>query len=258
MKCQACGNEQESGKFCGSCGSPMEATIEKTAPVSEPVHREEPNVHVEKVKDRSKQYWGYFLQYLKRPSAVFGRGESEFVNGLISIGVLALFVSLTMYAMTRSITSDFFGSDFYSGPGFFSILFSGIIFTILFSVCAVLVLFLISRFFGPGYSFKEMTGVYGVHLIPSIVLMAVSLLLVLLKAYVYSGLFMSLSLTVALLLMPLYLISALLTKKSAALDPLYGYFIYIVLSLILFSLIVGVLADSTMGEYLDDLPGFYY
>ncbi|OAH54483.1 hypothetical protein AWH48_07750 [Domibacillus aminovorans] len=262
MKCNQCGHEQASGNFCGNCGTSMEVTAAdqpiaaETTPANELVHREEPNMHVEKVKNRSRQYWDYFVQYIKKPSLVFGHGEREFINGLISMAILAILIGLTGYTMTRNFTEsmgELLGSDYYTGPSFSSILSSGVIFTALFTACALFVLFLINRFFGSGHSLKEITGVYGVHLLPSITLMAISLLLVLLKAYVYSSVLMSLSLSIALFVMPLYLISALLTKKANVIDPLYSYFLSIIFSVILFAILVGILADSAMGEMLHGL-----
>ena len=52
------------------------------------------NEYIEKVKNASKMYWDYFLNYLKHPSLVLKQGEKEFSNGIINIGTMAFFMGL--------------------------------------------------------------------------------------------------------------------------------------------------------------------
>jgi hypothetical protein len=69
----------------------------------------EPNIHVEKVKETSKQYWTYFLQYLKRPSLIFDHASSNFVNAIISFLVFALLITLSLHKNIGLLAAPFSG-----------------------------------------------------------------------------------------------------------------------------------------------------
>ena len=98
-KCISCGNEQDTGKFCGKCGGEVVVSVNgnvessaelSTVSIAGNVNVQHstntvPNEHVEKVKEHSKMFWNYFVRYIKRPYESFVTGTSEFINALISI-----------------------------------------------------------------------------------------------------------------------------------------------------------------------------
>ena len=264
MICVNCGHQQETGNFCGKCGAKLNETSgqtnesivdiesaatnpqpnQQTAPPVEPA---EPNVYVENVKEKSKLYFQYFMQYLKNPAHVYKRGEAEFPNGLTSIIILGVLLGLSFFTLINN-------GGFYD-PSFFSV-FGGILFFSFVSMGLVIVaLLLINNFFGPQHSFKSIVSLYGGHLSPILLIAAASLLLMLLKSYTFGSLALVIIFMFLISLLPLYLISVLLTKKSSGLDPFYGYVLYIVTFSILFGIFTVILADSTIGGFIDE---FYY
>ena len=267
MKCMKCGHDQDTGNFCGKCGirfeesfkdpieTPVPPVVEQAATLpQQPVQPIEPNVHVEKVKVKSKVYFSYFMQYLKSPSLAYNRGEAEFSNSLISIILLVTIIGLSLH----TFVSKMFGGliDGY-GPGFFS-LFGGVfIFTAVAIGIVLLSLFLINKFFGPQLSLNAIVSLYGAHLSPILILAAASLLLMMLRSFTYGNFTLSIVFMFIIFILPLYLISLLLTKNSTAVDPLYSYIFYIALFSILFIIFVTILADSSLGGYIDELTYFF-
>ena len=270
MICVNCGQQQESGKFCGKCGTKFEATsaqptepvpnqnttteiaattVETEQPTAVPTEPAEPNMYIENTKQKSKLYFKYFMQHLKEPSLAKNQGEIQYSNGLISICLLAILIGLSFFTAI--------GTAVFYAPSFFSI-FIGILFFSLASMALVVVtLWLINNFFGPQYSFKSIISLYGGHLSPVLLVGVASLLLMLLKSYTFGSLSLILVFIFSISLLPLYLISVLLTKKSSSVDPLYGYVIYIAAFSIFFMIFTVILADSTIGSLLNDF-GYYF
>lgn len=264
MTCTNCGHSQEAGKFCGKCGSKMESTpltestaipeqaatsdsIEQPTPQAVPA---EPNIHVEKLKSHSKMYSSYFMRQLKRPSLSFNQLTTEFTNGVISIVLLGVLISIALYTFINNFAGAY-------GPGFLTIFTNILIFSIIMIGIVTLSLFMINRFFGPQLSYKSICSLYGGHLSPLLLTSAVSILLMFLKSYTYGNVLLSLVFTFAIFILPLYLISSLLTKKASTVDPLYGYMLYIGAFSILFIIFITILADSSLGEYIDALTYWF-
>lgn len=283
MVCQSCGHEQAAGKFCGKCGTKLvEQMATAVQPMNHPgVHHtgnadpsqgatqpdatqhetaaayagqpQQPNIHVEKVKETSKMYWSYYLQYLKHPSKIFENSEREFINGLISIAVFAVLVSLAAFNSTPSTGFDFLDQ---AGPSFITVLLGTVISIAILSGVVTFALFLANRFFGPNMSYKKIVSIYGAHLTPIILLAAVSFLLLLLKSYIAGNMLMFITLGLPFILLPLYLIGRFLSIQAKGMDPLYGFLSYIILSSVLFSIVFAVLADSLMNYILDSINIF--
>ena len=279
MICVNCGHQQESGKFCGKCGTKFEetgvqpgvtaigthpsepvpiqnaateqaaTTVETEQPTAAPIEPAEPNIYVENTKQKSKLYIKYFMQHLKEPSLAKNQGEAQYSNGLISICLLSILIGLSFF--TAVGTTGFYAPSFLSvfiGISFFSLASTGLV---------LVTLWLINNFFGPQHSFKSIISLYGGHLSPVLLMGAASLLLMLLKSYTFGGLSLILVFTFSISLLPLYLISVLLTNKSSSLDPLYAYVIYIAAFSIFFTIFTVILADSTIGGLLNDF-GYYF
>ena len=271
MICVNCGHQQESGNFCGKCGTKFDTTgaqptelvsnqntttaeqaattVETEQPTATPIAPAEPNIYIENTKRKSKLYFKYFMQQLKEPTLAKSQGESQYSNGLISICLLAILIGLSFFAgiATTGIYEPSFLSVFI-GMLFFSLASMGLV---------VVTLWLIRNFFGPQDSFKSIIGLYSGHLSPVLLVGVASLLLMLLKSYAFGSLSLVLVFIFSISLLPLYLITVLLTKKSSNLDPLYGYVIYIVAFSIFIMILTFILADSTIGGLLEDF-GYYF
>ncbi|MDY0409145.1 hypothetical protein [Paracerasibacillus soli] len=122
-------------------------------------------------------------------------------------------------------------------------------------ILVIAVLFVVNLFFGGQVTFREMVSVYGVHMVPVIVIALLSLLLILLNSYSFGGILLMVSLGFILTTVPLYLIASLLTKQSKSLDAFYGYIVYIVMAGIVFLIYFSIIIDSTIGNLID---GYFY
>ena len=279
MKCTKCNHEQDSGKFCGSCGNALIATnfegpesvipeMVTQTPYPSPVQTQtyqapaEPNVHVEKVKETSKQYWTYFLQYLKKPSSIFDQPSSNFVHAFISIILFALILTLSLHKNISLVASpleefsSFIGQESVM-PSFISILFSTLLTVAVLILLGMVSVFLISKFFGNNVSFKDVFTLIGTLLIPFIVIGLVAYILLLIGSLFFGNVLLVVSFLLSIYVMPLFVVSKLLAKTSRSLDSFYAYLAYIVLFLIGFSIIATVLVDSTIGNYLSDFGNFF-
>lgn len=294
-RCVTCGNEQETGKFCGKCGTKLEEgiaavstsdigpistevpevevyTTVKSDPVIQaqainlpPVTTAQPNEHLEKVKDQSKKFWNYFKKYIKNPSEIFATGDREFVNAVISIFVFASILSITVYVSISSFARRAMGGlgelgdlfmDEYKGPPFFSIFASVFIFTIVSTALVVVALLIISKLFGPANSWKETISHYGTFTLSSSILTIIGLLLIIMKSFVFGNIIVLLSYLLMLLIIPTFIISKLLISKSKTVDKFYGYLLYIILFAIIYGIYITIIADSTIGQVIDQLSSW--
>lgn len=248
MNCTNCGHERMAGNFCGKCGASFsEQSLDNKDVITKQI---ESNPHIENIKDKSKLYFNYFIKYLKNPSHIYQKDENEFINGIISIVLLATLIGFSFFTLVHNNAYDIYNTSFFSIFGslfMFSIISIGLV---------LLTLLLINNFFGPQHSFKSIISLYGGHLSPVILLGVVSLLLLFLKSFTFGSIILIIAFLFSVFILPLYLISFLLTKKSNSADPFYGFIIYIMTFSILLSIFTIILADSTISNYLSDFKYF--
>ncbi|MFD1031896.1 zinc ribbon domain-containing protein [Metaplanococcus flavidus] len=282
MKCSNCQHEQASGKFCGKCGTVLtahtgeaagntvppnqEPTPQFTADASAPVYQAptEPNQHVEKVKATSKQYWNYFLQYVKNPGSIVEQQAGQMVNALITLGIFALIFSLAIYKNLSTALQPFnemggfFGTSESIMPSYFSVLFTTVFsLGVIFALAAACV-YLVNKFAGPDASFASVVTMFGTLTVPSVVLVVAAYLLLLIESLVFGNILLLISLSLTVSMMPMYLITVLLKKSSKAIDSFYAYLSYIVLFSVSFTIVATVFFDSTIGRYIEDLQDLFY
>ena len=281
MECTNCGHEQASGKFCGKCGSVLEAQLagagqtsvpdtgsEKTASspytaapsaagASAYQQPAEPNQHVVKVKETSKQYWAYFLQYAKNPSSILAQSSANFTNSLITVAIFALIFALAVYKNLSLIIAPFedFGSIFTDSssmmPSFFSVLISSILTIGVIFLLSAVCIYAVNKFMGTNLPFKNIVTSFGTLLIPSMVLLLAAYLLLMIESIIIGNSLLVLAISYSIFVMPLFLITSLLTAKKQSVDAYYGFISYIVLFGIVLSITLSVLFDSTIGRYME-------
>jgi len=205
--------------------------------------------YIDWVKNASKMYWNYFLNYLKHPSLALKQGEKEFLNGVINIVTMAFIIGLVLFTFIKRATSSF-PKALYE-PSFTSVMGSSLLFVFISTVIIIVSLFLTIKFLGSEHSFKSIAGIYGTHLIPSTFLIVISFILLLLKAYTYSNFLLSFALLFAFFIIPLYILIKLLTKEEAGIDPLYCILAYIVIFGIAFSIYLFLLEGSLIVDVLN-------
>src|SRR5690625_393654 len=146
LQCTSCGRQQQSGKFCGSCGSALEEVNEEIEASdtnrsvqekmeSKKIHEEAEvgNVSVEEhiegqeaaavaqstiteelqpghdLQGELKRYWQYSLALLKNPGKAFTHGEDKFKYGIVNLILYAITFSLIMLSLARGAYKNTFG-----------------------------------------------------------------------------------------------------------------------------------------------------
>lgn len=284
MKCSNCQHEQDTGKFCGKCGTVLTAQVGEatgnTAPpnqeptaqftaapnASAPVYQApaEPNQHVEKVKETSKQYWSYFLQYIKNPGSIVEQPAGQLVNALITLGLFALIFSFAIYKNLGTVFapvnefSSFLGSSQSAMPSYFSVLLTTVFSLGVIFMLAAGCVYIVNKFAGPNESFTNIITFFGTLTVPSLVLVLAAYVLLLIESLVFGNFLLLASLSLTLSVMPLYLITSLLKKTVKAFDSFYAYLSYIVLFGVSFTIVMTVFFDSTIGRYIEDFQNLFY
>ncbi|MGI2327585.1 hypothetical protein [Planococcus sp. YIM B11945] len=276
MKCENCGHEQASGKFCGKCGNVLTAggTPSYQAVQEQPINTAqsaaaapayqapaEPSIHVEKVKETSKQYWNYFLVHLKKPSSILENHHQHFINGLITFGILALLTALGLYDMVSYFFGpvDDFGSVFEQEslkPSFFKILLYTVISVAVVFALSIGSLFAISKFFGPQTQIKSLVAMFGTYLIPVILVMLASYLLLLIDSRGVGSSLFFLGLLFSIFILPLFLITTLVSRSAHHIDAFYSFIAYIVLFTVGLSIVLTIFADSSISNFMAEIMDY--
>lgn len=245
MNCSNCGHEQVFGKFCSSCGTKFEEPQLDTV-IATRAQSNKPNIHLENLKRRLKNYSAYFIQKLKKPSHTYNHGETEFTSSFVSIILFIVLLTISSFIFTRNL--------YWSNPpSFLSFFMEALLLTFFMILIVIVSLFLINNFFGPQHSFKTIICYFGAQLSPLIIGVAISMLLMLVKSFTYGNIFLSICIIFGLFILPLHVISIILSKKESFADPLYGFILYIVTFTILFILFISIVGVSTISGYFDHL-----
>ncbi|MFS0749338.1 hypothetical protein [Oceanobacillus sp. 1P07AA] len=117
--CPNCKNEQESGKFCGICGTGLVESnsikeeqpkeVVKSQSVTAATNEQTQTSNQEGVETAKKaigDYWSYFIQLLKNPTNSFNATENHFVYGIITMVLYAMAFSLGIYFLANSFARD--------------------------------------------------------------------------------------------------------------------------------------------------------
>ncbi|MFJ8064781.1 hypothetical protein ACIQYS_09125 [Psychrobacillus sp. NPDC096426] len=206
--------------------------------------RVEPNIHMENMKKKSKQYSTYFMKQFKYPSRAFEEGEKDFSNGLLSILLFAIVYTISLFLV---VNRNYFGESL----GFFPFFVQIMLLVFLLVGIVIFALYIANNFFGSPNSLKAIISFYGGQLSPVVVSVGVSFLLMAIQSFTYGNFVLIVSFIFALFVLPLYLVSFLATKKAPGLDPLYGFILYIAVFVLLFLILVTILAGTMLGTYLD-------
>lgn len=293
MKCSQCGHQQAEGAFCGQCGGELVAlskestsndSEEKTGLTEETAATEEMGAQGEEVSaattkqsssqqgqtsqqetgnsteamdrvvETSKEFGSFFQRFIKNPSIAFTEGAHQLTNGLITLAIVAILFSLAFYNFIN-VDIGFGGYDM--GPSFLSTAGNAIVFIGISMAIVIAIIFIINKLFGNDeLSFMEITSIYGVLMTPTVIVAALALLLILIKSYVFGSLILILTIGFSTTFIPVYIVNHLAITYRKNLDPLYVYLIYIFVSSIALILIYGMMADSMVGGFMNDLLDF--
>lgn len=243
--CSTCGHVQNDGNFCGKCGGKLEgaADVQAATVAQEQQPVQQSSEQLEKLKEQSKMYFGYFMQQLKTPS-----GQSDLKNSLISIGLYILLTVVAVYTLLKNLLDNsYFG---YMGPSFFQILIYATIFFVLLIGISATAVFLTSMLFSENMKFTEVINKFGGYYVIPIVLTVLGIVLSLVKSYTIAGMSIYIGLIIAFGLIPVFIMIRQLSLKSKGIDSFYAYMFYLILNVI-FGVVIGLLiADSAIGEMI--------
>ena len=256
MTCAKCGTAvPPESKFCESCGEPIAVISASTDSVEHhPPHQTEaasavdgadkaPNETVEKLTAVSKNYWNYYLHYLKAPTQRgMKENHSTLPFALINSALISLFFALTLYAQLSLHSRD---SMFSISLGFSESFIPGLFYMVLFIAILTGGLFLaIKTVLKADINFANLfTTFSGLFPIP----VALSLLAAI-SALIGIGALTSLF--TALLFISLFTLM-ILTYQSypqtqASIDPLYGLIGLFAVLLIVLAVVSNYLLDGIL------------
>lgn len=265
MICTNCGNKQESGNFCGKCGSTIQAEHEQQKNVTPVLHAKQPldkpikdiqKETIDKVKQQSKQYWGYFIYYLKHPTSAI-QHANETKNGLISIGIYALLMTILLTSFLNTIIDSIGFSSFYSSKPSISIAFSYLVTCILSIFIAITTLYIVNRIFGKLYTYSQITSIYSSFLTLPIILNIIALIFLLIHSYVFFILTILIAYILVLGIIPVYIITVLLHNNGKKIDSFYGYLIFYIAYMIINIILFIIFADSILGDLMNTFEEFF-
>ncbi|MFJ7936667.1 hypothetical protein [Sporosarcina sp. NPDC096371] len=239
MYCIHCGHNQREGKFCAGCGNALGGVVDGTVQPVEMVgvrSRSQPNDYTKKMKKQLNLYWNYLL---KHPADAFKREEKDFINGVVTIGILAILVGLSMFTILKEVETHSFS------------VIGNVAAYVVSSVAIVLgSLYLTTKFLGPEQSIKKLISMYAAHLIPSAFLVLIAFAFLLLKIFTFGNVLLITALLLAFFIVPLYILTKLVTQEKTIIDPYYSLVVYVVVVGIVSFICLAIFGDAVMGNIM--------
>jgi hypothetical protein len=238
ITCPSCLNEQDTGKFCGKCGTnlmetggqPQPSAHAETAAAAQPVPSMNSNENLMKAKEGVSKYWNYALEVLKKPSTALAGKESQFLNGIITIGIFVAALSISIYFLANKFYKEMFGGigSLLSGDEmgaqslpFFQFASSLMLFSLLFIIGALISVFLAAKLMSEGFTFKELLARFGGILIPFAALNVAAILFGLMGSIKFTLLLTGVSLLLTIVIMPALVVYDRAVKSSKAINGIY-------------------------------------
>lgn len=263
--CLTCGHSQEEGKFCGKCGAPLESSVlEQAATINDMNdYQDQPQSQfaktvqetsqssdqIELIKKQSKLYINHFLEQLKNPSANLNV-EAAWKNNIISMVIYVIITALSVFMLLKRFTSGGFGFFESYGPSIIQVIFYMSLFLTLLIAINVLAIFLTSKLFSENLSFRNIISKIGNYYALPIAITILSILLGLLKSYTYSIFMLYAGFTLAIVIIPIFVMINLLSNTSKIIDNFYSFIFYLVVTGVLSAIIFSFIIDSAIGDYL--------
>lgn len=268
LVCPKCSNQQESGKFCGVCGTAVKPVVmedlsvgsnhaeevseNNTENIQQDVVNPTPNESVqptaEAIKSGLSQYWSYFLSLIKNPSRGFQVNENNFVNGLVTLGLYALLFSLSLYFLANSLVTTFSGG-YLDGVPFFAVVSRLVFLMIIFFVITFGSAFVMIKIAKNQDSFQTIIAQYGSIIVPFTALNVIAMLGGLIGSAQLTGVMLLLSLAFTFTFTPVLFVY----EKVSILNK-NGQKIYLSLAtIILISLICLILGDALIVNLIDNI-----
>jgi hypothetical protein len=287
MICPNCSHQNDGGKFCEKCGTPLipentnreEAAASSDArtvlqPESQQVHYQQPvynqqqsapvqpqpNRYIESTKKISKMYLGYFFQVLKQPFAsTHNVGSEHFINGIITMILYAFLIPFTMYFFIKEAANGInsFGSELFgSSTPSIEIPFTDVVLKptfafIIFIFLVALFTFVSVKLGRENATFKETIARFGSLLIPVVAILFVALVMSILNIKLFIVLLVF-GILGSLFLVPALVITSF-KKQSGGVDAFYGAMITYILTFIA----IAIMGDMLLSVFQEAFSNFF-
>ncbi|XKH50553.1 zinc ribbon domain-containing protein [Chryseomicrobium palamuruense] len=270
MVCSNCGNIQESGKFCGKCGTALVVKSDQTTnqvaatsmggtAAASPMPNPALNEKVDLVKQQSKMYGSYFVEHLKLPSLGLVESKAKWINGLITYVLSILIVALITNTQLSKVMGTMGGGLFDVSsmkPSFFTIFFSSFVTISLIVGIAIGLIVMFTALFSNRQSFIDVFSAYAAHMNAILILLGISWVLILMNSFVYGNVVLFLSLLITFLFLPIYILIQFIQGSPRVMDRFYIFIAYLIVYSIALTVVSGFILDSQLGGILEELQ--YY
>ncbi|MFD1362366.1 hypothetical protein [Lentibacillus salinarum] len=267
LECPKCNTQQESGKFCGVCGSALEPATgdanEGTATAQEGSvsadgyqqaaadahgsvqHQAQANQTADTIKNGLSQYWHYVLNLLRNPTMAFHTSSGHILNAVITLVIFALASSLSVYFLANAMASSMFGGMMESSVPFFSLTFQLLFIAVVFLALAFASALMMTKAAKNQDSAKTLLTQFGSLAVPFVALNVVAIVAGIAGSTVFTMLLLGVSYSLLL-----YFVPVLFVYEKANLVSNTGQKVYLSLSA---ALIMAVLTFLTSGMILSDM-----
>lgn len=237
MNCPNCQHQNIGGNFCEQCGTRLAAS--ETAATTESYYQRtdqastQPNKQIEMAKKVSKMYLSYFMTVIKKPYVKAQNvGNEQFVNGLITIGLYALFIPLVMFFGLGEVKE-------YMASPFFDIVLKPTLAYFVFILLVATYTFGAVKLGKIDVSYKDVIARFGTTLVPFVVLFAIAIMFAIFKFEMLFVLLMVLGFVASIFTIPALVIASFKKSVTQGLDAIYGT----VLTYITTFITIGIMAD---------------
>ncbi|MCF3942993.1 DUF6574 domain-containing protein [Oceanobacillus alkalisoli] len=282
LVCPSCNHQQETGKFCGVCGTAMQAQHAADHSNQQSEREEDSQVNAEQMKAQAEpqattnsnpaaatiegnaqpttetikeglnNYWSYFLHLLKNPVRAFESGEKQMTNSLINIGLFALFFSLSIYFLGNSLYKSIGGG--WLGESVPSLPFFGIVSRLFFFA-----LILIAITFGSALamtklaksqdSIKKIIAQYGSIYVPFVGLNLVAVIGGLIGSYQLTLFTLAISVIMIFSYVPVLFVYEKVSEINRNGQKIY----FSLATILLISFICFLLADAILMDFITQI-----
>ncbi len=226
----------------------------------------QPNQYIETTKNVSKQYFGYFINVLKKPYATSQAvGGEHLINGIITMVLYSLFIPLMFYFGLKGILSDInsfgaslLGEDIVKNPPFADVVLKPTFAYLIFIFLVSTFTFAAVKLGRINASFKEVIARFGSFLIPFVCILAIALIMSILKIDFFLF-FLLLGFLGSIFIVPPLVIASFKKGTQEGVDAIYGTLITYVLTFIAIFIMADMLFESiksAVTNLLGDLGGF--
>lgn len=275
MRCTNCGFEQLSQDFCGKCGSSLfvekqrkayweektarkEVAIKKTSQAMESTEHRHANNFEQKMKGTTS-YVRFLTDYFVQPSQTLAMGSGLNKYGMMSVLLFVLLFPLSFTILSRQFFGILLrtppggmellnpGKPTYNGPSFLMIFGYTFLFIVAIIVISLVLFYVVQFAFNLSLTFKEVTGIYGAHLSPSIAIGVISLPFTMVKFFVFGYYLLFVSFILLVLTLPVYYVAKLFTRRKEQSAERHKRLFRVLLSCIVVLLTITLLS-SPIGQ----------